>query len=58
MRYPQKTKKKKDKYDKRKANVERLNTRAAVALMLEGPAQSEKRKVEYKALDVWTSNKK
>ena len=37
------------KSDKRKPNVERLNARAAVALMLEGPAQGEKRKVEYKA---------
>ena len=34
--------KNKEKYDKRKAKVERLNTRAAVPLMLEGPAQGEK----------------
>ena len=39
----------KEKYDKRKAKVERLNTRAAVVLMLEGPAQGEKRKVDYNA---------
>ena len=43
----------KDKYDKRKANVERLNVRAAVVTILEGPAQGEKRKVNYKALEVW-----
>ena len=49
--------KNKEKCDKRKAKVERLNARAAAALMLEGPAQGEKRKMEYKALEVWTSNK-
>ena len=50
--------KNKDKYDKRKAKVERLNTRAAVVLTHEGPAQGEQLKAEYKALDVWTFNKK
>ena len=53
MRYALKNK---DKYDKRKAKVERLNARAAVALMLEGPAQGEKRNMDYKALDVWPCN--
>ena len=48
--------KKKDKYDARKAKAERLNVRAAVALMLEGPAQGEKRKVDYKAREVWPCN--
>ena len=48
--------KNKEKYDKRKGKVERLNTRAAVVLMLEGPAQGEQRKVDYKALEVWPCN--
>ena len=39
-----------ENYDKRKAKVERLSTRAAVVLILEGQAQGENRKVEYKAL--------
>ncbi len=42
--------KNKDKYDKRKAKVERLNVRAAVVTILEGPAEGEKRNVDYKAL--------
>ena len=50
------TLKNKDKYDKRKAKVERLNVRAAVVTMLEGPAQGEKRNVNYKALEVWPCN--
>ena len=37
--------KQKDKYDKRVAKVERLNTDRAVVTILEGPAQGEKRKV-------------
>ena len=45
--------KNKGKYDKRKAKVKRLNVRAAVATSLESPAQGEKRKVDYKALEVW-----
>ena len=46
----------KDKYDKRKAKVERLNVRAVVVTFLEGPAPSEKRKAEYKALKFWPCN--
>ena len=42
-----------DKYDKRKAKVQRLNVRAVVVTILEGPAPGEKRKVDYKALEVW-----
>ena len=42
-----------DKCDKRKAKVERLNVRAAVVTILEGPAPGEKRKVDYKALEIW-----
>ena len=48
--------KNKDKYDKRKAKVEHLSVRAAVVTILEGPAQGEKRKVEYKALEVCPCN--
>ena len=48
--------KNKGKYDKRKAKVERLNVRAAIVTILEGPAQGEKRKVDYKALEVWPCN--
>ena len=55
MRYASKNK---EKWDNRKAKVERLNTRAAVVLMLKGPVQGEKRKVEYKALEDWTLNNK
>ena len=55
MRYAAKQK---DKYDKRKAKVERLNTHQAVITMLEGLAQGEKRKVEYKWLELWSSSKK
>ena len=47
----------KEKYDKRKANVGRSNARAAVVLMLEGPAQGEKRKVDYKVIEVGALNK-
>ena len=43
----------KGKSDKRKAKVERLNVRAVVVTILEGPAPGEKRKVDYKALEVW-----
>ena len=50
--------KQKDKYDKRMAKVERLNTHQAVITMLEGLAQGEKRKVEYKWLELWPSSKK
>ena len=42
-----------DQYDKRMAKVERLNVRAVVVTILEGPAPGEKRKVDYKALKVW-----
>ena len=49
--------KQKDKYDKRMAKVERLNTNQAVITMLEGLAQGEKRKVEYKWLELWPSSK-
>ena len=42
----------KDKYDKRKAKVERLNSTVAVIAMLEGPAQGEKRKVDYNSIEV------
>ena len=43
----------------RRTKVERLNTNQAVTSMLEGPAQGEKRKVEYKWLELWPpSNKK
>ena len=48
--------KNKEKYDKRKANVERLNARSAVVLILKIPAQGVKRKVDYKALEDWTLN--
>ena len=47
----------KDKFNQQKAKVERLNSNAAVVTMLEGPAQKEKRKVEYKLLEVWTPSK-
>ena len=47
MQYASKSK---DKYDKRKAKVEHLNVRAAVATMLEGAAQGQNRKVDYEAL--------
>jgi hypothetical protein len=50
--------KQKDKYDKRMAKVERLNTNQAVVTILEGPAQGEKRKVEYRWLELWPSSKK
>ncbi len=50
--------KQKEKYDRRKANVERLNTTQAVITMLESPAQCEKRKVEYKWLELWSSSNK
>ena len=54
MRYATKQK---DKYDKRKARVERLSTSQAVITMLEGTAQGEKRNVEYKWLELWSSPK-
>ena len=38
--------KQKDKYDRRKAKVERFSARQAVITMLEGLAQGEKRKVD------------
>ena len=41
--------KNKDKYDKRKAKVERLTVRQAVVTILDGPARGEKSKVDYKA---------
>jgi hypothetical protein len=50
--------KQKGKYDKRKGNVERLNSTQAVITMLEGSAQGEKRKVEYKWLELWPSSNK
>ena len=50
--------KQKDKYDKRVAKVERLNTDRAVVTILEGLAQGEKRKVEYRWLELWPSSKK
>ena len=46
-----------DKYDKRMAKVERLNANQAVVTMREGPAQGEKRKVEYKWLELWSASK-
>ena len=49
--------KQKGKYDKRVAKVERMNTNQAVITMLEGSAQGEKRKVEYKWLELWSSSK-
>ena len=48
----------KDKYDKRKAKVERLNSTVAVIAMLEGPAQGEKRKVDYNSIEVCPLPKK
>ena len=45
-----------DKYDERKAKVERLSVRAVVVASLEGPAPGEKRKADYKALEVWRCN--
>ena len=50
--------KQKDKYDRRKANVDRLNTHQAVITMLEGLAQGEKRKVDYKWLEHCSTSKK
>jgi len=50
--------KQKDKYDNRVAKVERLNTDRAVVTILEGLAQGEKRKVEYRLLELWPSSKK
>ena len=50
--------KQKDKYDKRKAKVERLNTHQAVITMLEGLAQGENRKVDYKWLEHCSASKK
>ena len=50
--------KQKDKYDKRVAKVERLNTDRAVVTILEGPAQGEKRKVKYRWLELWPYSKK
>ena len=46
------------RYDKRKAKVARLNMYQAVVTILEGIAQGEKRKVEYKWLELWPSSKK
>ena len=48
----------KDKYDKRKAKVERLNSTVAVIAMLEGLAQGEKRKVDYNSIEVCVLQKK
>ena len=45
--------KQKDKYDRRKAKVERLNSTQAVITTPEGPAQGEKRKLAYKWLELW-----
>ena len=50
--------KQKDKYDRRKAKVERLSTTQAVITMLEGLAQGEKRKVDYKWLEHCSTSKK
>jgi len=50
--------KQKDKYDNRVAKVECLNTDRAVVTILEGLAQGEKRKVEYRWLELWPSSKK
>ena len=49
--------KQKDKYDKRMAKVERFSTNQAVVTILEGLAQGEKRKVEYKWLELWPYSK-
>ena len=49
--------KQKDKYDKRMAKVERLNTNQAVVTILEGLAQGEKREVEYRWLELWPYSK-
>ena len=43
----------KDKYNERKARVERLNARHAWLTMLDGPAKGEKRKAEYHTIKVW-----
>ena len=48
----------KGKYDWREAKVERLNRTQAVITMHEGLAQGEKRKVEYKCLELWSSPRK
>ena len=50
--------KQKDKYDRRKAKVERLNAHQAVITMLQGLAQGEKRKVDYKWLQHCSTSKK
>ena len=47
-----------DKYDRRKAKVERLNAHQAVITNLEGLAQGEKRKVDYKWLEHCSISKK
>jgi len=48
----------KDKYNKRKAKVERLNSTVAVIAMLEGLAQGEKRKVDCNSIEVCALQKK
>ena len=50
--------KQRDKYDKRMAKVERLNTNQAVVTIFEGLAQGEKRKVEYRWLELWPYSNK
>jgi hypothetical protein len=44
--------KKKDRYNERKAQVDRLNSKHAMLTMLEGPAKGEKRKADYNSLKV------
>jgi len=50
--------KKKDRYNERKAQVDRLNSKQAAITMLEGPAKGEKRKADYNSLKVCQSAKK
>ena len=45
--------KKKDMYNERKAQVDRLNSKQALLTMLEGPAKGNKRKADYDTFKVW-----
>ena len=50
--------KKKDRYNERKAQVDRLQSKHAWIAMLEVPAKGEKRKADYNSLKVCQSAKK
>eukprot|EP00974_Lingulodinium_polyedra_P086392 8370162-Lingulodinium_polyedra.AAC.1 len=40
------------KYDERTSSVQRLNSRQAASTMLDGPVRGEKRKADYKMLNI------